>query len=236
MSVAILVPMLGRRESIEPLLASLLFATPESWSLMFLCSMEDTETLAACKAASGGAVRTLTMPFPREHGDYARKINYGVRATQEPWVFQGASDLRFHPEWLTRALTAAERHKKRVIGTNDLGNRHVLRGKHSTHSLVARSYIDEVGTVDEKGKLLHEGYRHNYVDMELVQAALHRGEFLHVRDSVVEHLHPNWGKAERDETYDLALDAENFGVDRMTFRKRQRVWRQRKGGCRTCGR
>src|SRR6188768_4569590 len=146
--------MLGRGHTAAPLARSVRDTAPDA-RVVFLVTTGDAAG-RACRKVRGA--ETILVPFPRENGDYARKVNYGVSATDEPWVFQGACDLRFHPEWLTAALRAANTRRKRVVGTQDLGNRLVLRGRHSTHSLVARSYIEEIGTGDEPGKLLHEGY------------------------------------------------------------------------------
>lgn len=225
-STAVLVPMLGRGHTAKPLAESL-WATTTDARLVFLCTAGDS-ACKPCQRVRGAT--TIIVPFPRENGDYARKVNYGVSATEEPWLFQGACDLRFHSDWLTAALMAAQRRRKRVVGTNDLGNRMVLKGRHSTHSLVARSYVEEIGTVDEPGKLLHEGYRHNFVDNELVQAAIHRHEFVFCAEAVVEHLHPNWGKGEWDDTYEIALDGEDMAIDRMLFMKRRRIWKLGKVG------
>jgi hypothetical protein len=64
--------------------------------------------------------------------------------------------------------------------------------------------VDEVGASwDGPGVMCHEGYRHWYVDNELVSAASLRGAFQMALGSVVEHMHPLWGKGEDDEVYAL---------------------------------
>ena len=96
---------------------------------------------------------------------------------------------------------------------------------------MARSYIEEFGTIDERGKVLHEGYEHEYVDNEFIETAKHRGEFIHAEHAIVEHLHPDWGKAEVDDTYRLGRSQTNR--DKALFRKRRKLWR---GGHRIVGR
>lgn len=152
-------------------------------------------------------------------GDYASKINAGYRASTEPWLFTGADDLHFHAGWLVNALRCRP---SQVIGTNDLGNERVISGRHSTHTLVARTYADNYGTVDERNKVLHEGYPHEFVDDELVATAKWRGVWAFAADAVVEHLHPDYGKAPYDEMY--RAQGERMAVGRKTFRKRQRLW------------
>jgi hypothetical protein len=89
-----------------------------------------------------------------------------------------------------------------VVGTQDLCNGRTLRGEHATHFLVRRSYMLERGTVDERGKIFHEGYPHEYVDDELVGTARARGAWAFAEASIVEHLHPSVGKAPLDPLYE----------------------------------
>jgi hypothetical protein len=103
-----------------------------------------------------------------------------------------------------------------VVGTNDLGNPRVTSGEHATHLLIRRSYVDEHGASwDGPKTVCHEGYRHWYVDDEIVTAAKQRGTWAMALGSVVEHLHPMWGKGEPDEVYlagqaSAKADAELF--------------------------
>lgn len=215
--VAILVPVLGRPHRVEPLLNSIAVATPWAHTVVFLCDSHDTEEIAAVstEASVRPTVRLLLVD-----GNYARKINAGVRATSEPLVFTGADDLHFHPGWLERAV-AQMSDIIGVVGTNDLCSRRVITGEHSTHSLVARWYC-ELGTIDEPGKLLHEAYPHEFCDDELVATAKHRGAYAHACDAVVEHLHPDVRKAPVDALY--AARPDRMRVGRRIFRKRQQLW------------
>ena len=56
---------------------------------------------------------------------------------------------------------------------------------------------------DGPGVVAHEGYRHWFVDDEIVTAAKQRGGWQASLGSVVEHLHPLFGKGEQDEVYEL---------------------------------
>ena len=218
MSVVVLAPVLDRPHRAQPLSDSL----GDAIRLVYLCSPGDKDEIAACLATGR---ETVIVPFEHGDGDYARKINYGIRHTDEEWVFQGADDLRFHEGWLEAALSTRITRQRGVIGTNDLGNRLVKHGVHSTHSLVNRAYVER-GTADEPGKLLHEGYVHNFCDTEMVETARRRGEFIAARRSIVEHLHPNWKKAEMDETYAMGLD--RFREDQLLFFKRRPLWRAKR--------
>lgn len=224
--IAVLVPVLGRPRSALPLAVSL-WQSEGEFALVFLCSPGDKDEIKAVEKVCLRYRDTYmhVVEWAPERGDYARKINRGVEITEQPWLFQGADDLTFHPQWAVEALYVAHITNRRVIGTNDLGNRRVTTGRHSTHSLVARSYIEEIGVVDEPGKMLHEGYSHNFCDDELIQTATRMGEFAVSPRSKVEHLHPNWGKAALDSTYEKGL--RDFHADRNILNRRRALWRTR---------
>lgn len=210
--------MLGRPHRVAPLAASIRAATPDPYTLLFLATPTDRDVLHELRREHQ---EFLTVPY-RDRGDYARKINTGVHATTEPWVFTGACDLHFHPNWLGHALKqAGTRDGVGVVGTNDLSNRRVIRGQHSTHSLCARWYC-QLGTIDEPGKLLHEGYPHEFVDDELVATARHRGAFVFAARSIVEHLHPMCSKAPMDDLY--AGQGHRMKVGRKVYERRVPLW------------
>lgn len=224
--IVVLAPVLRRPDRALPVAQSLR-ATGDH-RLVFLCSPGDREESRACQSVMTVVenVEVVIVPWESGSGDYARKINYGVRHTSEPWIFQGADDLHFHDGWAEVALSHARRTGKRVIGTNDLGNVRVIRGRHSTHSLVARSYIEELGTLDGPGAMMHEGYFHNFCDDEMIATARARKEFAMAIDARVEHLHPNWGKGARDKTYDKG--EARFAEDRQVFYRRVRPGMRRR--------
>jgi len=213
--VTVLVPILGRPHRVGPLVESIR-ATSDA-AIVFVVSPGDVEVHHAIDAVGCDAV-VVAGPRP---GDYARKINAGISATFTPLIFTGADDLLFHPGWLD-AATACLAPGVGVVGTNDLGSKRVMAGDHATHSLVTRDYVTEFGTIDEPGKLLHEGYPHEFVDDELVATAKHRGAWAFSADSHVEHLHPNWGKAPMDPLYARQRDRMRRG--RRVFMRRQRLW------------
>lgn len=217
-ATVVLVPVLGRPHRVAPLIASLEAATPEPHRLIFVCT--DTDAAEQTAIDEAGAER-ITIPA-NACGDYAVKINTGYRSTTEPFLFCGADDLDFRPGWLSTALAEMADPRIGVVGTNDLGSVRVMAGIHSTHSLVRRAYVDEHGTIDEKRKVLHEGYIHEYVDDEFVQTAISRCAFVSSQLSVVEHLHPNWGKAPTDVLYDGQRRRMRQG--RRLYWRREPLW------------
>lgn len=218
--VVLLVPVLRRPHRVAPLLESIDQATPEPHRVLFILSPDDEAEHDAVRA-SGADWLTMDESYVGK-GDYAKKINQGYVHSTEPLLFLGADDLRFHHGWLDRAVSRLGG-TVHVVGTNDLGNARVMAGEHSTHSLVTRDYVDVFGTVDEHAKVLHEGYRHNFCDTEFVGTAIRRKAFAFAADSVVEHLHPHWGKAEHDHVYKIGQ--RTFERDRMTYATRRRLWR-----------
>ncbi|MFI6681885.1 hypothetical protein [Kribbella sp. NPDC050470] len=153
---------------------------------------------------------------------FAQRMNTGYRCTTEPWTFVVGDDVVFRPGWLDHAQSiAGERYH--VIGTNDLGNPHVMAGEHATHMLIRRSYIDDVGASwDGPKNVCHEGYRHWFVDNEIVTAAQQRDVWAMSLGSVVEHLHPAWGKADNDDVYELGQS--HAPQDRVLFEERRRTY------------
>lgn len=209
--LVVLVPVLARPHRVEPLLENIAATTPDA-RVLFIADPDDLDEQRAIHTAGADL---LLIP-----GTYAQKINAGCRATREPLIFQAADDLLFHDEWLQRACERLS-DTVQVVGTNDLGNRRVTSGGHATHNLIDRRYLPR-GTVDDPSVLLHEGYHHNFVDDEFVQTAQRRQAWAFAEDSIVEHLHPNWGKADMDNTYEKGFGT--FRLDRKRFTRRRALW------------
>lgn len=220
MIVDVLIPVLDRPERVGPVISSLRrSAVTHDVSVRetFLCNIGDQRELgeiAMCK------FRAVTIGA-REPGDYARKINLGAQLSSAEWFFLGADDLHFHPGWLDACLRLHEATGALVIGTNDLGNPLVKIGRHATHSLVHRSYLEQ-GTIDEPGKLLHEGYDHNCVDVEFTETAIWRQTWAFCADARVEHLHWLWKKGVQDTTYELGQ--QRYTEDRRLLQQRMKLW------------
>ena len=204
--------MLGRPQHVEPLAASLSAATDRG-RLLFMCS-EGDDVVGECEAYGD----VLVLPR-RRVGDYAHKVNVGVLNSREPLIFMGASDIRFRPGWL-EACEARLSGDVQAVGTNDLANQRTSRG-HSTHSLLTREYA-RLGLIDGNPGVLCEGYVHEYTDDEFVGTARKRGVYAHARDAHVEHLHPQAGKGEWDDSYraQSARMRESVGL----YRQRRRLW------------
>jgi hypothetical protein len=187
-------------------------------SLLFIASPEDREQLDALE---NHGPAWITVPWQRGRGDWAKKINFGYRKTDEPWVLCAADDIHFHPGW-DGALRRAMKTGKRVLGTNDLNPNANPTGIYSPHPLVARSYADGQGVVDKPKQVVCEQYDHNYPDRELAATAISRDEWLFVPDAIIEHLHPSVTGTPADDTY--RLGAQRAQRDYLMYIRRHRLW------------
>ncbi len=218
-AIAVVVPVLSRPQNAEPLADSLTRATTVDYRLVFVCTPGDDAQIEACH----GLGDVIVVDWPAGKADWGRKLNHAFRETSEPWLFTGADDLDFHLGWDTAALETAERAGAGVVGTQDGANPQVKIGRHSTHSLVRRSYIDECGgSVGEPGIVIHEGYQHQWSEVELIETAKARGCFAFSHDSHVTHRHPLWHTAPRDSTYEKAMS--HAQEDRALFNSRAHLW------------
>ncbi|MDF2751686.1 MAG: hypothetical protein K0S82_68 [Gaiellaceae bacterium] len=224
--IAVVIPVLGRPEAVLRVADSLEHMTHGAYRLFFLCSPGDDAAIEAVERT--GADYRVVMWHP-DKADFAMKTNLGFRLTNEPYVFLGATDLRFHVSWDLHVLLVAQETGAGVIGTDDMGNPLVRRGKHATHALVRRTYIEECGgTFDEEpGVVYAECYDHQCVDNELVFVAQERGQWAFAANSKVEHLHPLWRKGTMDPVYQKALARGQ--ADIRIFASRRADWTARRG-------
>lgn len=216
-TIDLLVPALSRPRNARPLVESIHANTEVPHRVIFLCSPGDYPQIEAAQATG-----SLVVLVEGENCQYARKINEGCRVSEADFLFLGADDLRFHPDWDRAAIETFHAHGKPVVGTNDLGNATVMRGEHATHSLVHRSYLER-GTIDEPWKLLHEGYNHNWVDTEFIATAKKRDAFVFCAESKVEHMHPFWKKGKTDDVY--AKGMKYYRRDHALYQARRGLWR-----------
>jgi hypothetical protein len=219
--IAVLVPVLGRPERARKLVHNIFEASSEYRRVLFLCSPRDREQVAACKRTQADWVRVEWDAGP---GDFAKKINRGLELTEEPFVFCAADDLTFQPGWDVHALRVAEETGAGVIGTWDGANPKTMKGEHSTHSLVRRSYAEDTGgTVDGTGAIYCELYDHQCVDNELIEVAQARGQWAFAQRSHVLHHHPIFDRSVvMDETYRKALAKGKEDI--ALFLHRRRMW------------
>ena len=209
---AVIVPVLGRPEHARPFMESLRASTGLATVYAAVSDLADVSAWSDAGAE---------VMFDSSRVTFAEKVNTVFDKTSEPWVFLVGSDVRFRAGWLDHTQHIADRYQAAVVGTNDLGNPRVVAGEHATHMLISRAYVDVQGASwDGPGVVCHEGYRHWFVDDEIVTAAKRRGVWAMALGSVVEHLHPAWGKAADDDVY--RLGESHAAEDHATFRRRSK--------------
>jgi len=219
--ISILIPVLARPQNAKPVVDSIRAHTTVEHEIIFICSRGDVAQINACYDTAASIVVTTWEAGP---GDAAKKWNLGFAHSKGEVVFCAADDVEFTPGWDTEALRVAESTGASVIGTNDDANPLVKRGKHSTHTMVRRSYVEEHGLTWDNipGLIYCEEYDHQSIDQELVYLARERGIWAFARNSVVKHNHPIYDKTvRRDSTYDKALARGH--EDLMLFRERLRT-------------
>lgn len=218
-SLVVVIPVLGRPHRVGPVYESAIKASPHDATILFIPTPGDHPELAAIREVGADH---LEAPAHWRLGDFARKTNFAIRSTDHEFIFSAADDLEFEHGWFDEAVQLFDVEGVGVVGTNDMGHERVRRGEHATHNLVSRAYVNAYGTIDQGGRMYHEGYSHSFCDDELVQTARSRGAWVFAEKAVVRHLHPDFGTAPKDKTYEMGR--RNFYRDRMLFHSRKRFW------------
>lgn len=242
--LTIIVPVWRRTHNLDRLVCSVIDTVRDA-EVFFIVNVDDTAVhgeVEALRRDLFGSLVTAFLPVDwpgGSHGDYARKINYGYRhwCSTRPFLFTGADDIEFQPGWYeaARALMGPQLDQAwpgtepmvpvgapGVVGTVDDCNPRTMNGEHSTHSLVARWYADQGGTVDQDHVIYHEGYWHEYCDDELVRTAMYRDAYAHAFDAHVTHHHPLNGTAPDDPTYQRGRLATRRS--RNHYHQRRKLW------------
>jgi hypothetical protein len=242
--ISVLVPVLNRPKNVRPLIESFLANSSGSSDIVFIVQDGDSAEMHAVgdailyytETAKTSLVRAITVPAHRTR--WSHKLNSAHRMMRHDvlsdknavlddlsdWYLLGADDLRFHKGWDNHPslITLMKNPAVGVIGTNDLGNPAVIAGRHSTHPLIRRSYVEERGIMEAADIVVPECYHHNFPDTEIVSIAKTRKAYAHCFDSVVEHLHPAWNKAEKDDVYKLG--DKHYAVDHALYQARKRFY------------
>ncbi len=210
MLVNIVVPTMNGRDNAATFMGSL--AGEARVDVTTVVERHDGDAAVAW-AKAGATVRFASGP------SFAHKVNVGFWAGTAPWILMVGDDVRFHDGWLDAFLDIADGGAE-VIGTNDLGS--AVSDAFSPHLFIARDYIlAEGASWDGPGIVCHEGYRHGYVDNEIIAVAFQRGTWAMSWGSVIEHLHPFYGKGADDPIYRLGQSFVDADAAVWQARKRQ---------------
>lgn len=216
--ISVLVPTTGRAGRLEAVAAGITRATASPHEIIMVAEPGDTDTISAVRAIPG-----VRLVLNERKASYAGCINTALTYATGRYVFTGSDDLRFHPGWDTAVLSVMS-DQILVGGTNDLLHPWVAEGRHATHYLADRRYIDQTGGTWDQGPgiMLNEDYGHGFTDSEFIGVARARGVFAPCLAAVVEHLHHLAGKAPVDATY--RLNHERQAGDEALFRSRLPLW------------
>ena len=220
--IAIVIPTMGRARLLFPLVLNIARTTPAAnYQIYFVINLEDTITQHTVLGMNGRVRMVLT-----EKRGYPPAVNVGVRASEEPLIAIVNDDVRFHDGWW-EALLKVDSPSVSVIATNDLSP-HTAGGEACTQPIVKRDYIEmHGGAWGEPGVAMHEGYIHNFSETELYDLARHRGVAAHAPECIIEHVHPDWGKAEDDETYQVGSRRPGgWEHDHALYLERSAQWQQ----------
>lgn len=214
--VAILIPTFGRSYKLIGLWQNIINSTSIDIGIYFIVEKEDLQSI---DALSG--LHFSSLIINKHKSCYGGAINTAYEEVMADYYFVGGDDLNFHMGWLEKCMNLTDMYP--VVGTNDLLNREVMQGKHATHYLVERKYLEEQGgTIDGSFPFLYE-YEHNYVDREFVETAQKRGAFIPCLDAIVEHMHYGNKKAVYDATYQK--NQATLRQDRALYIARQALWK-----------
>jgi Glycosyl transferase family 2 len=221
--IAIVIPTLGRSRQLFPLLWNIVQTTPIGvFHVYFVVNKDDKPSQHTVRAMEGPVTTVMSL----QQG-YPKAVNAGVWASQEPLIAIVNDDVKFHDGWW-EALQETMVYPVSVVATNDLSP-HTANGDACTQPIVRRDYIEmHGGAWGEPGVAMHEGYIHNFSETELWQLALHRGVGVFAADCVIEHVHPNWGKAEVDATYEQgSMRPGGWEHDHALFLERVKLWQSK---------
>lgn len=214
--LAIIVPVMKRPKNASTFMESLKRHTDmDKVRVYAIADFADDATISAWEQM--GAYVILA-----DRGEtFAAKVNQGYEITCEPWLLFVGDDVIFHAGW-HEAATATAGDGYSVIAIND-GTRDDL-DELATHAMMRRSYIDDVGaSLEGPGTVAWQGYHHWCPDLEWSLLARDRGVYAAAHDSHVEHMHPNFGKADEDEVYKKGQATSRWDRRNWALRKQDYV-------------
>lgn len=212
--VAVLIPTTGRAKQMLERVTDLLeqsYPVGDPPFVYLAIPENDKKTLAAAedlppirfivkRPAKTTAVEGWNLAYAAAYADFA------------DWFVLGADDIVWHPGWLAAALACAEKNKAQVIGLND---GHTNLRHYGAHYMVHRDFIKK----HMGGVFIPPAYKSWWFDREICEKAHGLGLYAAAHDATAEHLHPEWGTAEMDDTYELGYPLHDEDRDLYQARK-----------------
>lgn len=211
--ITVIIPTFGRPHRMADLVKNIHENTTVPHKILFAVEPDDIATQEAITAAGEKFIISDTP------GTHTGALNTAYKHVEDSYMLFGNDDFNFHPQWAEKALELMHDPIK-VVGINDGSG----SSRCNTFFLVDKSYIDEQsGVIDTPGVIFYPGYNHNYADQEFWETAEKRKVYAAAQDSIVEHMHPGYGKAPKDETYHKS--DRTAEADKDTFNSRLHLWR-----------
>lgn len=214
--IDVIIPTKGRYHKIPSICENLENTTDGEYKLTFVIEDDDEDTERVCEQHKN--IYHFDI-IKGKFGSPAKAVNEGFRKTSEPYFIFGNDDFKFHPHWDTKALSKMTDGIS-VVAINDGDPRG--EPQWGTITLSRRSYVNDYGGTEHKGEVFHEGYSHNFVDTEFWERAASRGVTAIAKDSLIEHLHPAFGKGTGDGGYEKSGNTMND--DMMIYVRRRNEW------------
>lgn len=174
---------------------------------------DDLETMRAAEQLldvlpAGGVHLFTTLRPAGETAVQGWNRAHAAASALADWFVLGADDIVWQLGWLQEALAVSADTGAQVIGLND---KHTNLRHYGPHYMVHRHFIDaHLG-----GVMVPPVYQSWWFDREVCEKAAALGLYAPAWHAVAEHLHPDWGTAEKDDTYRQALPLRD--EDRATY-------------------
>lgn len=213
-AVAVLLPTTGRAKQMYARVLELLEQDYHLHDLPFVylaIPEDDQETLAVAeelpplrvivkRPAGTTAVEGWNLAFAAAYAEFV------------DWFVLGADDIVWHEGWLAAALECARKNKAQVVGLND---GHTNLQQYGAHYMVHRDFI----THHLGGAFIPPHYKSWWFDREICEKAHSLGLYAPCYEAMAQHLHPEWGDAAMDDTYQLGYPLHDADRDLYQARK-----------------
>lgn len=220
--IGIFVPTLSRPRALQRVANNVTATSTYPCTLAFIVEKDDDDSYTeAIRVATDNRekikprIRVLVNKF---YPSYSNAIQTAYTELDNPYFVCANDDFEFTFGWDVEAMKVMDETGAGVVGIDDGAPTCI----YSTIALIRRSYIEEKsGVIDMPGRVLYP-YKHNYVDTELYQTALCRGDFHAAPKALIKHIHPDWGHVPMDSTY--MKTRASLSEDGHKFNERAHLW------------
>lgn len=212
-TLAIWLPTYKRPHTLAKVAQNIKEVTKNSYTLYLGVEPEDTESIEAASKVEDAVV--VINPYSM---GYSNTIQAMYEVSLEPFWFHANDDFEFLPNWDEHPIAMFETEQVQVVGVPQ----NEADKSYSAICFGRRSYIEKrSGVIDLKNRVFYP-YFHNYQDTEFTRTAQSRGVWFSSSVPCINHLHPGFTGAEKDETY--KKNDATIELDKKTFESRQHLW------------